>query len=206
MNIHTHLLGAHLKVQSFNAVPPAQRTRPAPPALVLVCHGVFVPDGTAAITVPSGIEVRFAVPHGRANENTDTKFYKDLIGMGLQSALQYDFKHLPDGSTVPDYALGKGEPDPGKGSTPAEMMAYDKDDRPHHPVVFDPRQIGQVEVVSAAYIENIQLLAASLKKTDTFDFASIRAGTRSLKDVFDTITQTRPKYDYLLCNFCREPV
>ena len=83
-------------------------------------------------------------------------------------------------------------------------MSYDKDDRPDHPDVHDPRLIGQVDIISAAYIENLQLLAASLNKTDQFDFASIRSATRSLKDVFDCIEKTRPRYDYLLCNFCRE--
>ena len=165
-----------------------------------------LPGVTPMVPVPAGIQVRFAVDHDQPNRQSDAKFYRQLLSEGVQSALEWDFKHLPVNGQVPDYALGKAAPRRERGDTPAAMMAMPKNERPEAPDVLDLAFLGRIELVDAVYVDNVQRYAESLKHTDAFDFASVRSATRSLKDVFDTITQTRPRYDHLLCNFCREAV
>jgi len=203
MPIYHHIQGPYLKVHSFNATAPAQRPAASPPALILVCHGIYQ-TGTGEVRLPAQPQIRFAVEHGRPNDNIDAKWFQDIITMGLNSALEYDFKH-PSQGTATNYFLGKGEPDKQKGATPADWLGFDKDDRLGHPNAYSARNVGKVGVLSTSYAENLMRFAESKQKTDTFDFATVTSSCRSFAHVLESMaTDPPPKYDYLLCAFCRE--
>jgi hypothetical protein len=205
MQIYTHALGAHLKVHSFEKTPPAERANAVPPALMLVCHGIY--QGTTGTTpVPAAPRVHFAVQHGHANGNIDARWFQDLITEGLPSALEFDFKYVEAAQAqVTNYFLGKGEPDRAKGAGPAEWLGYVKADRLPHPSGYQDHKVKEVGILSSSYVENIMRFAESKQKTATFDFATVRRSCRNLSDVFGSMAiNPPPNYEYLLCAFCRE--
>ncbi|HKE95158.1 MAG TPA: hypothetical protein VKB34_12680 [Povalibacter sp.] len=179
MDIYRFQIGQHLKVHSFNSTDPRQRAHPAPPALMLICHGLYT-NSSGTVRVPDSPQVRFATEHGKPNDNIDHKYFRELIQCGLGSALQYDFKVTAGGNPVCNYFLGKGEPDMTKGATARARLSYDKAERMKHPTEFNAKRIGKVRVLSSAYVENLLKLAEELEKEKTAKEAQERQRQRQL--------------------------
>jgi hypothetical protein len=114
-----HEFGAHLKVFSDCTTPPTQRAAgQGAPALLLMCHGLFVVSQgvqlTRPIPVPVGYQVRFAVPHGEtATVGEEANFLREAVEEGLQPMIQRYYPGRALGPTIPNYRLGKREAAPG---------------------------------------------------------------------------------------------
>ncbi len=202
MEIHRTIVGSHLKIHSFNKQAPGDRTKPAPTAIILVCHGLYSDAITEKVRLPKG--VKFAAKHGHPNDQIDYQWFQSIIDCGVASAVEYDFKVFEETGETWNYYLGKGEPDKKKGTSARELMSYDKNDRLPHPNFYSARNISEVTVLSSAYVENIMRYAESKKLTDSFDFATVTRSCRCLQDVLDSFATIENSYDHLLFAFCRE--
>lgn len=209
MTTHIFPLGPHLKVHSKNAVPPTERTAPAPPYLIVLCHG-FARQGTGTIQVPAKLpELRFATPHGVAHE-TDYQWFESLVKDGV--SLEYDFKYLAEaGSDVVNYYLGKGTPKPSADTDPGTWLGYSKEDRLKKAYGYDMRNYKNNDVVSSAYAYNMMLFDppgrfGGNKPEYQFDMCTLRKSCTSLSDLFSSLVTANASivYSHVLCAFCRE--